>query len=147
MSNTTFVIPTDPGPLIFPPNTTQQQARLIDHDRREQLAKYKTHNAVIRQLKHQLEEAIDDDWFDALRNPVSNTITSTIPEIFEHLFRLYGDVSCDKLEERHDEVKTLTWDPMTHGIDSIYNAVTKLMDFADAADAPYSQAQIINIAY
>ena len=147
VSNEPFDPPVDPGPLVFPANTTQQQARLIDHERRERLTKFKTYNAVLRQIKQQIEEAIDDDWLDALRNPVSNTITYSIPEIFEHLFRLYGDVNSDKLEERHDAVKNMTWDPATQGMDHVYNAVSKLMDFADAANAPYSQAQIINIAY
>ena len=40
----------------------------------------------------------------------------------------------------------MTYNPV-NPIDGIFTAVDKLVHYADAADTPYSQPQIINLAY
>ncbi len=146
VSNVPYVPPVHPGVLVFPPNSTQTAQRIIQAEREDQIRAHETHNAVIRQIKQQIEEAFDSPWLDSLRSPVTNTITDGIPDIFDHLFRLYGDVNPETLADREDQVRTMTYDPAANGVDTVYVAIKHLMDFADANGTPYTQGQVVNMA-
>ena len=52
---------------------------------------------VERALIQQFISAIDNEFLQALRSPVTGTINKTISEIFEYLYENFGNVSPDKL--------------------------------------------------
>ena len=62
------------------------------------------------------------------------------------MYDTYGNVTPRSLQDYEDRVKQMIYDPM-QPIDDVFNAVMDLVDYSDAAQAPYTQQQTINIAY
>ena len=81
-----------------------------------------------------------------LRNPITNKITKTIPEIFDYLFDTYGDVSPQELRMLTTQVETLTFPP-NEPVDTIFTEIDDLATIAELARAPMSKPQKINMAY
>ena len=81
-----------------------------------------------------------------MQNRQTNSISLTIPEIIQHLYGTYGNVTLKTLKDYEDRVKGMVFDPIQL-IDDVFNAVMDLMDYSEATRAPYSQHQSINIAY
>ena len=71
----------------------------------------------------------------------------SIYDIFHtHLYRKYGKVTPNRLAEEEMHVKTMSYDPMDPP-EEVYATIEDLLDYAEAARAPISQIQAINIAY
>ena len=83
-----------PVPLTAADIATQKLA----HD--ELTRQYNECQAVEAALRKQITEAIDEEHLQSLRNPVTDTITSSILEIFDFLKKMYGRLSPEQLKER-----------------------------------------------
>ena len=103
-------------------------------------------NAVEKTLWQKIITALEPSYLAALRNRQTNSINSSIDQIISHLCDTYGNVTPRSLEDYEDRVKQMIYDPM-QPIDEVFNAVVDLVDYSDAAQAPYTQKQTINIAY
>ena len=62
-----------------------------------------------RTLIQQIVAAVEAKYLRPLRNPITNKITKTIPEIFEYLFDTYGDVSPQELRMLTQQVESLNF--------------------------------------
>ena len=147
LSNVPFERPDHPGTFQLPQGTTQVQARALEVTFNRRLREYKECRNVEKALKKQLIQAIDNTWLAGLRNTTTNAINQDIPAILTHLFDIYGSVTSDALQTRENTVKSMDYDPAIHPVDNVFSAVQKLMEYADAARIPYTQPQIIGIAY
>ena len=94
-------------------------------------------------LIKQVVSAIEPEYLKELRDPVTDKINVTIAEVLDHLFAIYGLVDSVTLDECESKVKIMFWTfsepPVT-----IFNAIEDLVELAEAANLPKSQAQIIN---
>ena len=87
--------------------------------------------------------AIAPECLKELRDPFTDKINVKIKELLDHLFDTYGLVDSKTLDACENKVKTMFWtlsDPPV----TIFNAIEDLIELAEAANLPQSQAQIIN---
>eukprot|EP00957_Ditylum_brightwellii_P182427 13897311-Ditylum_brightwellii.AAC.1 len=67
-------------------------------------------NTVKKILIQQIVDAIDTKYLTAIRDPVTHQITLSIPDILDHLFNNYNDVTagrCGKLDTQCKLVKKI----------------------------------------
>ena len=142
-----FVPQPHPGTLNIPAGTTGVQARVLESNYNNRMKLYEQCVAMEQALKQQLTKAIDDEWLEPLRNAVTDSIDQVIPTILTFLFAEHGDVSPASLSRREEDVKNMSYIPDREPIDKIFTEVQELAEFANAANAPYNEQQVINIAY
>ena len=102
-----YVRPAMPAPLVIPPGSTQHQATRLREDWREAKDLFRETVDLENALKKQLIEAIDDEYLQELRNPVTNSITQPIAQVITHLFDRYGEVTQATLDEALHKVKNM----------------------------------------
>ena len=83
--------------------------------------------AVERTIIQQIVGALDAKYLKALRDPVTNKITRTIPEILKHLFNAYGHITPSELYKLKQKVETIQFSPTEPG----NTLITKIDDLAD----------------
>ena len=103
VSATPFVRPTHPGPPIAGGTAPQIAARTAA--RREAIRIFTECEAIERIMKQQIINAIDQQYLRAIINSVTRDITLHLYEVFEHLYRTYGNVTPQSLQQREFETR------------------------------------------
>ena len=144
--DTPYTRPANPGRLQITGNETQYQIaqRRDEHDEATRL--FREVLGVERALIQQIVGAVEAKYLKALRNPITNKITKTIPEIFSYLFDTYGDVSPQELRMLTSQVEALNFPP-NEPVDTIFSEIDELATIAELAKAPMSEQQKINMGY
>ena len=145
-SNAAYRRPPHPGPLVIPAGTTQHMANTMREQHRERLRVFREVQGIDQALRQQIATAIEPQYLEAIRNTVTGRISLPVRDIIRHLYTVYGRVTPQKLQDRENAVRQMVYDPV-NPIDGIFTAVDELVQYADAANTPYTQAQIINLAY
>ena len=155
-----FVRPVHPGPFIVTSPTagiatktstltptitaavvTQQKANWDDKVRI-----YNDCQAVEQALRQQLVEAIDPTFLDALRNPYTYMVQSSIPAIMRHLQQSYGFLTDEELSDKEDALKSYIYDPVKT-VDDVFNKITKQQELCILMNNPMPDKQQVSIAY
>ena len=61
-------------------------------------------------LKAQLQQSIEKMYPTDLINQNTNKITKSITECFTHLFKQYGAMNYQKVEQLEDKIRNFKWD-------------------------------------
>ena len=146
VSNLPFVQPAHPGPLAIPVGTTAAMASVLREQHQENVRLFREVTGVEKALKQQILKAIEQQWLLAITDRNSQSLTGTIAQILEFLFDTYGYVSTTMLEKKEEGLRELDYHPR-QPVDIVFNTVEDLVDYAEMANTPYSQAQIIGMAY
>ena len=85
-------------------------------------------------------------YLKVFRNSTTGRISLGVAAIIKHFYDMYGRVNPQKLQTLEDKIKQMVFDP-NNPIDGIFIAINELVHYVVAADSPYSQPQIINMAY
>jgi hypothetical protein len=141
-----FIRPVHPGALDIPAGTTAPMSAVLKEAHHEQLRLFREVQGVEKAMIQQIVRAVDAPYLIALRDRNSNSLTGTVYEILDHLQQVYGRVSPQMLEDRETELKAMTYNPKTP-IDTVFNAVDDLADFASLGMQPLTEGQIIAKAY
>ena len=81
-----------PGTLDVLPGTTQHESTRLQNDFKEKLRQYGEYKQVEKALIKQLGIALPPMYLQSFRNTHTNTITTDIPDLLEHIFITYGAV-------------------------------------------------------
>jgi hypothetical protein len=128
-----FVRPVHPGALLIPDGTTGPMATVLK-------------NAYLKQLRLFREVlGVEKALILALRDRNSNSLTGTVHQILDHLHEVYSRVSPHMLENRKQELKDMAYNPK-YPIDTVFNAVDDLADFARLGKQPLTDRQIVSKA-
>eukprot|EP00957_Ditylum_brightwellii_P167035 12716400-Ditylum_brightwellii.AAC.1 len=73
-------------------------------------------------------------------------ITLSIPDIIDHLFNNYGDVTAEELRDLREKLEQLPYQP-AEPVDTIFTEIYMLAEVAKIAKCPITQEQKIDIAY
>ena len=146
LSNFPYVRPRQPPPFFIPPGADPQMAQMLRDNHIESLRIFREYLGVENTLKQQVVAAIDPAWLQAMRNPISNSITMPILEVIQYLFQVFGRITPDLLHEKEVAISTMVYDLLTP-IDTVFTAVQELTDMAAMAGIPFSIPQTINMAY
>ena len=144
VSPTPFLMPTMPREFQVPPGTWDREAARLLRIHTEALRVFREAHDIKQALIKQIVEAIEPTFIKSLRNTTTNTITSTIPDILQYLFRRYGKVTPDKLSNAELEVRTYVYN-LQDPIIILFDKVEDLVKLAEAAEMPYTVAQTVNL--
>ena len=147
ISNAPFDRPDHPGPLVIPPGQTQAQIKAIEDQHNAQLRLFTEVSGVKACLCQQIVASIEDLYLKAIRNRHSNAINMTVADIFtQHLYPTYGDIDPQQLQDHYDKVSTTTYD-VSFPPDTVYESIEDLVDMSEAAGAPLTEQQCVNLGY
>jgi hypothetical protein len=141
-----FIRPAHPGALLIPAGTTAPMSEVLKTAHHETLRLFREVQGVEKALIQQIVKALDPPYLIAIRDRNSNSLTGTVSEILTHLQQVYGRISPQMLENREQELKDMTYNPK-YPIDTVFNAVDDLADFARMGKQPLTDRQIISKAY
>ena len=141
-----YVRPVHPGALTIPNNATQYQIAQQRDAHAEATRLFREANAVERVLVQQIVAAIEPQFLKAIRNSVTSRITRTIPEIFDYLFKTYGNVTRTELSELKQRVENMQF-IASEPVDVIITEIDDLADIAEIAKSPLTDSQKIDLAY
>ena len=144
-SLTAFVPPTNPGATPpMPLRATAAAVFSIKKRHAEQLRTWEEYNAIMQALKNQFIEAVDEIYLKAIQDRVTEYTNVTLYDMLQHLYNNYGKITEDKLEKNRQEMNKAYSVTMT--IETVFAQMEDCVDFADAAQSPFSQTQILNTA-
>ena len=103
-------------------------------------------NAVERAIIQQIVTAIDEIYLEALYDPITNSISITIPKILSFLFDTYGMVSPKDLSKMKIKIEGMTYDA-SDPIDKVFSAIDRFTEVAEICNRPHSPEQKGDIAY
>ena len=146
VSNLPFVQPVHPGALVIPAGTTGPMATVLREQHIENVRLFREVVGVENALKQQILKAIEQEWLLAITDRHTQSLTGTVAQILEFLFETYGYVSTAMLESKEERLKVLDYHPR-QPVDLIFNTIEDLADYAEMANTPFSQGQIIGKAY
>jgi hypothetical protein len=142
LSNTPFVLPTNPGYApdlpMFP---TADQIAHLQATHKEQLRLWNEYLTVDRALKQQLTGAIEPKFIASLRNRLTGYSTLTTRNIMEHLLHTYGRILPSEIV-RNDTNFRKEYDA-NEPIEILYEQIEDAMQLAADADAPYNENQVL----
>ena len=143
---TTFTPHVNPGPLpTYPDNATQYQIAAAKDLHQRQSKLFNEQRKVEQALRNQLVNAIENAYLETLRQEYIGYNNRSIPEIFNHLFINYGNVTYADLQKNEEDMAK-PWDPDTP-IELVYVQVEEAARVAELGHAPMSENKKITAAY
>ena len=137
--------PTSPNGVRAPPLTAAEIAtQKLAHD--ELKRHYNEAQAVETALRKQITDAIEEEFLQPLRNPTTDMIQCTIPDIFEFLRTTYGKLSAVQLKEKENEIDQLIYDPSCN-VDTIFNKIQDFQDICVMIGNGKTDTQLVTYAY
>lgn len=150
-----FHRPTDPGEFIVTvPTTTRagastaisaavvtQQKAAYD----EKVRLYNECQAIEQALRQQIIDAVEPDYLEALRDPYTEMVQASIPDIIKHLRETYGFISDEDLSNRLTELKAYVYDP-EKTVDDVFNKIKRHQELAILMNNPLTNKQQESIA-
>ena len=141
-----FERPVHPGPLVIPDGTTGPMSTVLREAHQEALRIFREVQGVEKALLQQIVQAIEAPYLSSLRDRTRNSLRGTVYEILEHLHSVYGRVSPQMLEDREQELRSMTYNTK-YPTDIVFNAVKDYIDFAELGSQPLTPSQTIAKAY
>eukprot|EP00957_Ditylum_brightwellii_P183930 14010238-Ditylum_brightwellii.AAC.1 len=97
-NTTAYLQPLQPL-LTLPQNGTQYQITQTKKQYYDELHMFNECNTAEKILIQQIVDAINAKYHTAIRDPVTHQITLTIPDIIDHIFDNYGNVTAEELRD------------------------------------------------
>eukprot|EP00957_Ditylum_brightwellii_P096956 7384025-Ditylum_brightwellii.AAC.1 len=130
-NTTAYIQPSQPL-LILPQNGMQYQITQAKEQYYDELYMFNECNTVEKILTQQIVDAIDPKFLTVISYPVMHQITLSIPDIIDHLFDDYGDVTAEELRELQEQVEQLLYQP-AEPVDTIFIKIDTLARVAKIA--------------
>ena len=139
-----YVEPAHPGTLIIPVGTTQHESTRLREEHKEAVQLFREVTNVKKALLKQLGQAVLTVYLKRFRNTQTNTITTPLPVLLEHLFTTYGAIEEEDLREKETSLRAKVFD-ICEPLDELFNKVVELQELATASRNPYSPKQHHNL--
>ena len=146
LAGTSFMAPTNLGPVPIVAETTRTaQVAAQENAHREHLREYKECIKVSKALLQLTTSAFEPKHIRHLHNQYVGYNNTTVLQVFQHLFRTYGNIAEIELMENEQKLKT-PWN-QEDPIETVFHQVEECIEFAQHGNAPFSNAQVLNAAY
>jgi hypothetical protein len=106
---------------------------------------FKEYMATDKALKQQVIAAVDTTYLKTLRNRVTGFATATTLELPTNLYTAYGRLTPADLQGNDTRLRQ-PYDP-NQPIEALFDQIEEAVSLAAAAQAPYTAAQIVSVAY
>jgi hypothetical protein len=146
LSAIAFIPPANPGTTPnIPPNTTAAVTATIVRQHNTDSILFREYRATDNALKQQVISCVNSMYLRTLSHRITGFANTTTREMLTHLYTTYGRLSPADLQANDAKMKT-NYDP-SQPIEAFIDQIEDSVALADAASAPYTQAQILAIAY
>jgi hypothetical protein len=146
LTDTPFEVPINPGPNpAIPANATGAQIEANTRAHKENLQIWREYFATNKALKQQLLSAIQEMYYKALCHRITGYATVTTRQILTHLYATYGNITPADLANNDARLKA-PFNP-SQPIKILFDQIKDAIALAAAAQAEYTQAQIVAYAY
>jgi hypothetical protein len=142
-STTPFVRPTDPGAFLAG-NSTGPDLAIAKQVHDEEKEEFLVVNVLEQAILNQLRAALETFVLLPKTCDITGLITCSIPDIFEYLFRAYGNITSTVLADaRHKctQVQYVHNQPM----ESVFTKINEYANMAEAYGLPESDRQLVEI--
>ena len=129
-STESYIRPTDPG-RFSPNNLTGAELTTAKQDHDDLVQDFLEVNVLERTIINQLQAALDRNILLPKTNKISGLITCSIADLFDYLFRAYGNISALTLADARYQV---TRHQYVHG-DPMETVFDRIQDYANMAEA------------
>jgi hypothetical protein len=145
VANVAFNRPGNPGihPHI-PPGSTAAQIQEINRQHQADVKTWKECNNTDTALKNQLIQAVDEQYIKSLHNRNTGYVTSTTWHILDFLYTNYGNITPAELLANTEKLQE-PYNP-SEPIESLFTRFEDAMEYADAANRPFTEVQILEYA-
>ena len=138
-----FVAPGFPGALNVPATATQVEAFTLKENHEENTRKYRECANVERALQRHLQKAIEKKYLASFLDEDTGLLSSSIPDIMDHLFQHHGHVRGEEVKTKEAEMLRTPFTP-SDPLVVIWNPIEKLKKFAAKANLPYTDQQLVD---
>jgi hypothetical protein len=146
LSNHAFIPPNNPGSAPnIPGGSTAAQITEFVRQHTSDTKIFNEYLATDKALKQQVIGAVNAMYLRTLRHRITGFANVTTRQMLEHLYAQYGRLSPADLQENDTRLRA-QYDP-NQPIESFFDQVEDAVALAAAANAPYTSAQIVSIAY
>jgi hypothetical protein len=143
---TLCINPTAPGRA--PENTNQGTAAQIDtarHVWEKAVLTFRTFNTVQQALKKQIITAFEPMYLDILNDDMVGFANISAPEMFDHLFMTYGNITAVDLENNFEQMRRAR-DPQ-QPVEFLFKQIKDCDDYSEAGGIIIGNTQQINVGY
>ena len=129
------------------PDLTQATAHQIAEARQvhtDNMEIFKACNLIERTIIQQINTAIDEACLADLIDDETGLLEGTVPQIMHELFDTYGAITPQSLTAAKAKLETTSYNH-SKPIVNIFTSINEYANMADAADAPETATQLINI--
>jgi hypothetical protein len=143
--NYPFIKPVFPGyqATVIPTDTTAvRDATLRTY--KTNFHAWREHDHVIKALRKQLISAIEEPFIRHLKDPNTAYNSIALETMLAYLFAEYGDIDDNALAENEKRLVE-PWDGVEQ-LENIFTRMHECIDFAEAAEQPYTDKQILSKA-
>jgi hypothetical protein len=123
LTNQPSVRPVHPGALEIEAGTTGPMIATLKDAHNEHLRLFREVEGVDKAFIQQIVKAIEPTYLASLRDRNSNSLGGTVNDILAHMQATYGRISQQMMEDREQELRTMTYNPK-FPIDTIFNQYT-----------------------
>ena len=148
LSDTAFIIPSDPGPLpVFNPNVSYTAAHrdTIIREHKEQRRLFDTITNVDLALKKQVLEAVDSVYLAEKKHRYMGFCHVSTKDLLDHLMQRYGNITSLARKQNKNRME----EPLdtSQPIDVYFRRIDDCLQFAVDANTPFSQEQTMETVY
>ena len=142
-----FMRPVHPG-TFTPSNIRLTQVEVIQEKaaHEEMIRQYTECNGVEDSLKNQLVQAIPSVYFDAIRDPDTDMISTDIPGMVEFLQKNYCRLTPEQVNAREDTLKNSVHDP-EDPVDLVFNKISAFNNLCLISSRIKTDSQLVDYAY
>ena len=142
-SATPFVVPAHPGITpLFPPGTTQINARIISTQHENLVYIYELCRNVTNALRQQILAALEHKYIDILEDQHTGYSNVAQLQIIEYLYANHGCVSNTDLKENDKEFRKPI--DVYAPIELVWKRIQDCRDYADQGNTLYTNAQVLH---
>jgi hypothetical protein len=140
------VVPVNPGSTPnVPPGTNAANTAFIVRGHTAALRIFREWITTDNAIKQQIISCVEPMYLRAMRHRITGFANVTAKQMIAHLYAVYGRLNSTDIQENDSRMKQ-PYDPNLP-IEALYDQVEDGVNLADAAEAAYTPAQIIAIAY
>ena len=141
-----FAAPQNPGALpVIPDGATSAQINELVRQHGERLRIWREYNITSSALKQLLLKAFDEMYFKGIRDRHVGYNNVTLLQMIQHLYTNYGVITPSDLADNDARMRE-TFDA-TKPVEELFQQIEDAVEYAEAAEAPYNDTQIVSRAY
>ena len=112
----------------------------------DNVRRYNEYQPLESTLKNKCVSAFDSEYFDGIRNSITNAVEKRIAEIIQYLYDEYAEMTPEQMMDKEEEIKRYVFGPV-QPISTVFNAITAYKDLCELSGESITDITMVKIAY